>query len=144
MANPWAILIPIGIVFLNCILLTFSSYTARSSKSCGYQPMHFVADFSFVAGALYICGFLLSTEPYPAGLLAFMMVAGLLINLAFMFLNAAVVSGKGALAMAITQTQSFFWLVLEITISLRMPLGYEVVGMACGIGGAAIIALAKK
>ena len=106
--------------------------------------MQFVADFSLVAGLFYILGFILTSESYPLSLTLFMMCAGLLINLAFMFLNAAVVSGKGALAMAITQTQSFFWLLLEMTISLRMPRVYEVLGMAIGIAGASIIALAKK
>jgi uncharacterized membrane protein len=103
-----------------------------------------VADFSFVAGVFYVAGFFLTPHPYPVSLTLFMMFAGLLINLAFMFLNAAVVAGKGALAMAITQTQSFFWLILEICISLRMPRGYEVLGMMIGIAGASIIALAKK
>ncbi len=73
-----------------------------------------------------------------------MTFAGLLINLGFMFLNAAVVSGKGALAMAIIQTQSFFWLLLEIIINLRIPKSYEALGMSIGICGAVVIALAKK
>ena len=63
---------------------------------------------------------------------------------AFIFLNAAILSGKGALAMAITQTQSFFWLLLEIIISQRIPFSYEAVAMTFGIAGACIIALAKK
>jgi drug/metabolite transporter (DMT)-like permease len=142
--NPWAILAPIGIVFLNCLLLTFSSQAARSSRSCGYLPMHFVADFSLVAGVVYVAFLWMAAEAYPASLILFMMGAGIMINLAFMFLNAAVVSGKGALAMAITQTQSIFWLSLEIGISMRMPRGYEVAGMLVGVAGAAIIALAKK
>jgi drug/metabolite transporter (DMT)-like permease len=97
-----------------------------------------------VAGLFYAFFFWMATEAYPASLILFMMCAGILINLAFMFLNAAVVSGKGALAMAITQTQSIFWLSLEIGISMRMPRGYEVAGMLVGVAGAAIIALAKK
>jgi hypothetical protein len=72
-----------------------------------------------VAGLFYAFFFWMATEAYPASLILFMMCAGILINLAFMFLNAAVVSGKGALAMAITQTQSIFWLSLEIGISTR-------------------------
>jgi drug/metabolite transporter (DMT)-like permease len=143
-SNPWAILAPIGIVFLNCLLLTFSSQAARSSRSCGFVPMQFVADFSLVAGLVYVFFFWMAAEAYPPSLILFMMCAGILINLAFMFLNAAVVSGKGALAMAITQTQSIFWLSLEIGISMRMPRGYEVAGMLVGVAGAAIIALAKK
>ena len=143
-SSPWAILAPIGIVFLNCLLLTYSSQAARSSRSCGFVPMQFVADFSLVAGLIYAFLFWMATESYPAPLILFMMCAGILINLAFMFLNAAVLSGKGALAMAITQTQSIFWLSLEIGISMRMPRGYEIAGMLVGVAGAAIIALAKK
>ncbi len=73
-----------------------------------------------------------------------MTLAGLFAFFAFIFLNAAMLSGKGALAMAITQTQGFFWLLLEIIISFRVPFAYEVVAMFFGIGGAAVIALAKK
>jgi drug/metabolite transporter (DMT)-like permease len=73
-----------------------------------------------------------------------MMVAGLFLILAFVFLNAAILSGKGALAMSITQTQSFFWLILEIIISMRVPKGYELVAMGVGVAGAVIIAQAKK
>ncbi len=73
-----------------------------------------------------------------------MALTGLISNSAFFFLNLAVLSGKGALAMAITQTQAFFWLLLEILISLRVPYLYEAVAMAVGISGATAIALAKK
>ncbi len=55
------ILAPLTIVFINCLLLTFSSFAARSSKSCGFPPMHFVADFSLVAGVLYVLGYFLSS-----------------------------------------------------------------------------------
>ena len=69
-----------------------------------------------------------------------MMVAGFFLIMAFVFLNAAILHGKGALAMSITQTQSFFWLLLEIVISLRVPHVYEIVAMGFGIVGACIIA----
>lgn len=77
-------------------------------------------------------------------LIGFMCIAGFFAIFAFLCLNAAMLSGKGALAMAITQTQGFFWLLLEMLISFRVPFAYEVVAMFFGIAGAAVIALAKK
>ncbi len=130
------------------MLLTLASYTARASKAIGYRPLQFVADFSFIAGLFYFIGFIynqfFTSSPYPITSIIFMTLAGFVINLAFLFLNAAVLSGKGALAMAITQTQSFFWLILEILISLRVPYVYETIAMGFGIMGASIIAVAKK
>jgi len=73
-----------------------------------------------------------------------MATAGFIIEAAFMCLNAAMLSGKGALAMAISQTQSFFWLFLEMVISFRVPYLYECVAMGVGLSGATVIALAKK
>jgi chloramphenicol 3-O-phosphotransferase len=73
-----------------------------------------------------------------------MATAGFIIEAAFMCLNAAMLSGKGALAMAISQTQSFFWLFLEMVISFRVPYLYECAAMGVGLSGATVNALAKK
>ena len=73
-----------------------------------------------------------------------MILAGFSAILAFICLNKATLTGKGALAMAITQTQGFFWLLLEMVISMRVPYLYELCAMCFGIGGAIVIALAKK
>ena len=93
-------------------------------------------------GFLYVQ--LFSGDPMGWDLIGFMTITGLFAACAFLCLNAAMLSGKGALAMAITQTQGFFWLLLEMVISLRVPHLYEVTAMFFGIGGAAVIALAKK
>lgn len=89
--SKWAIMVPISIVFINCLLLTLASFAARASKAIGYRPMQFVADFSFVAGLLYILGFgyyqFFSSDPYSWSLTLFMTLAGFVINLAFLFLN---------------------------------------------------------
>ncbi len=80
---------------------------ARQSKTMGYSALQFVADFSLVAGLLYLSGFLyqeLYSQPFSLALILHMMIAGLFLILAFIFLNAAILSGKGALAMSITQT----------------------------------------
>ena len=73
-----------------------------------------------------------------------MALAGIFCILGFIFLNLAVISGKGALAVAISQTQSFIWLILDMIFHLRFPHLYEVFSMALGIGGAAVITFAKK
>jgi drug/metabolite transporter (DMT)-like permease len=102
-----------------------------------------VADFSLIAGVIYLCGFFYQqfySQPFTISLTLYMMIAGLFLTIAFVFLNAAILSGKGALAISITQTQSFFWLLLEILISLRVPHAYEIVAMGFGITGACIIA----
>ena len=141
--SRWIILLPIAIVFINCILLTLASYIARESKKIGYSALQFVADFSLIAGVIYLCGFFYQqfySQPFTISLTLYMMIAGLFLTLAFVFLNAAILSGKGALAISITQTQSFFWLLLEILISLRVPHAYEIVAMGVGITGACIIA----
>ena len=73
-----------------------------------------------------------------------MSLAGLSCIIAFILMNAAVLSGKGALAMSISQTQSFFWLLLDMILSLRFPHLYEVFAMSLGIAGAIVITCAKK
>lgn len=102
-----------------------------------------MADFSLVAGLIYLSGFLYQqfySQPFSITLILYMMIAGFFLTIAFVLLNAAILSGKGALAISITQTQSFFWLLLEILISLRVPHAYEIVAMAFGITGACVIA----
>jgi hypothetical protein len=99
------------------------------------------------AGFFYSIGFLLThffSTPYSLSEILFMSLAGFVIESAFFCLNAAMLSGKGALAMAISQTQSFFWLLLEFIISFRIPFFYECCAMAVGLAGATVIALAKK
>lgn len=95
---------------------------------------------------MYLIGYLIvnHTEPYSLTEFVYMAFVGFVAVSAFFCLNLAVLSGKGALAMAITQTQAFFWLILEIIISLRIPYGYEAIAMAVGITGATVIAFAKK
>lgn len=73
-----------------------------------------------------------------------MSLAGFVMVAALYLLNAALISGKGALAMAISQTQSFFWLLFEIVISLRIPYAYEAIAMCFGICGAIVITVARK
>lgn len=73
-----------------------------------------------------------------------MTAAGSSLVYAFILLNAAILSGKGALAIALSQTQSFFWLLLEMVFSLRLPFFYEAVAMGFGIAGAIVITFAKK
>ena len=73
-----------------------------------------------------------------------MSCAGASLVVAFMLLNAAILSGKGALAIAVSQTQSFFWLILEMIFSLRLPYMYEAIAMCFGIAGACVITFAKK
>ena len=142
------ILVPILVIAVNVGWLTVGSYTARAARAAKYPPTQFVVDFLFTSGVIYMLGFLYVQlfSGYPMGwdLIGFVTIAGLFAACAFLCLNAAMLSGKGALAMAITQTQGFFWLLLEMVISLRVPYLYEVTAMFFGIGGAAVIALAKK
>ena len=60
---------------------------------------------------------LLTEKAYMLIEICVMSLAGFILLMAFMCLNAALLSGKGALAISITQTQSFFWLILEIIIN---------------------------
>ena len=83
-------------------------------------------------------------EPYPIECILVMGLAGLSIVGAFILFNLALISGKGALAMAISQTQSFFWLIFDMVFNQRMPHGYEAIAMAIGVAGASVIIFAKK
>lgn len=84
------------------------------------------------------------TDPYPTACIIVMTIAGFFCLLGFVLLNLAILSGKGALAVAVCQTQSFFWLLLDMVLLLRYPHFYEVLAIALGVAGAAIITFAKK
>ena len=146
--SPFFILVPILVIAVNVGWLTIGSYTARAARAAKYPPTQFVVDFLFISGLIYMMGFLyvqlFTDDPMGWDMIFFVIVAGFFAACAFLCLNAAMLSGKGALAMAITQTQGFFWLLLEMAISLRVPFAYEVFALFFGIGGAAVIALAKK
>ena len=141
-------MVPISIVSFSIFLLTLGSWTSRAARSVKYAPNQFVADFCLTAAFFYLLGFLyvhfFSGTPYTLEEFVLMVLAGFIIEAAFLCLNAAMLSGKGALAMAISQTQSFFWLFLELVISFRVPYLYELVAMGVGLSGATVIALAKK
>ena len=139
--------IPMCIAFSTALFLTFASFLARTGKSAGYPTLQFCVDFLCVAGFFYMLAFLynhLLVAAYPWECIAFMSIAGFVMIGALVFLNLAIITGKGALAMAISQTQCFFWLLLEVTVSLRVPHFFEVFAMAIGISGACIITFAKK
>ena len=144
----WYMMVPYLIAFIACFFLTFSSYLARLSKAASYPSIQFCMDFSFATGILYLFSFIYShfigPDPYPTACIIVMCLAGFTCLLGFIFLNLAVISGKGALAVAVSQTQSFFWLLLDMVIHLRFPHLYELFAMALGIVGAAVITFAKK
>ena len=73
-----------------------------------------------------------------------MSVGGFVLFMAMYLINMAVNTGKGAIAMAISQTSNFFWLIFDMVLNLRMPFLYEMIAMVIGLIGATIIALAKK
>ena len=73
-----------------------------------------------------------------------MTLCGSILVISYNLLIAAVLSGKGALAMAINSTQNFFWLFLDIVINLKVPKVYEFGAMVIGIIGATMIALAHS
>lgn len=140
-------LTPYFFSFVTCCFLTLGSYLSRFSKVAGYPPIQYSLDFSIVAGFWYLLGFIYQhffVQPYPMNCILTMILAGYSILGAFLFLIAAVLQGKGGLAIALTQTQSFFWLLLEMVFSFRIPSIYEGVSIAFGITGAAIITFAKK
>ena len=93
---------------MNVGWLTVGSYTARAARAAKYPPNQFVVDFLFTCGVIYMLGFLyvqlFTDDPMSWDLIFFMMIVGLFAACAFLCLNAAMLSGKGALAMAITQT----------------------------------------
>ena len=142
------IFVPISFVMFSIFLLTLGSWTSITARSVKYAPNQFVADFCMIGAIFYFLGFLyvhfFSDKPYTLIEFVFMVFAGFIIEAAFLCLNAALLSGKGGLAMAISQTQSFFWLFLEFVISFRVPYLYELVAMGVGLSGATVIALAKK
>ena len=100
------ILVPIGFVIFSVFLLTLGSWTSREARGVKYKPNQFVADFCLTASMFYLIGFLYiqfcSDQPYILSEFFFMVIAGFIIEAAFLCLNAAMLSGKGALAMAIS------------------------------------------
>ena len=107
--SPFFILIPIIIIMINVIWLTIGSYTARAAKmEAKYPPIQFVVDFAFTSGLFYMLGFIhvqfISDNPLPFDAILFISAAGVLAVFAFLCLTQSVNTGKGALAMAITQT----------------------------------------
>lgn len=97
-------MIPYGIAFINCGFLTFGSYLSRQAHKIKYPPFQYCIDFTCMAGWFYFVAFLYVewTDPYPWQCIVYMSIAGQIIIAAFLLLNAAVLSGKGALAMAIS------------------------------------------
>ena len=97
---------PILLAFLTCIFLTINSILARAGKAVGYPLIQYVIDFCCFAGILYLIGFIyihfFTSQPYMMEEIVFMSIAGSIIFLAFITLNAALLTGKGALAMAIS------------------------------------------
>lgn len=99
-------MVPILIAFTTCVFLTAGSYLSRAAKAVHYPPMQYSLDFCNMAGLFYLIGFIIVETTgqynYPFDLILWMSGAGLSIVAAFILLNAAVLSGKGALAMAIS------------------------------------------
>ena len=77
-------------------------------------------------------------------MIIFMTLAGIFCFAAFMCQVYALKSGKGAIVMAIINTQSFFQIMLEVFVEARIPTFYEIASIGFGILGAFIIAMAKK
>ena len=140
-------MVPYLIALISCFFLSASSLLARYSQTAGYPSIQFSVDFSFVAGFMYLIAFVYEhwgPDPYQWECVAVTILAGFFCIPGFLCLNLAVLSGKGALAGALSQTQSFFWLMLDIIFQMRFPQLYEVFSMALGIAGAAVITLSKK
>jgi len=98
-------LIPYLFAFCTCVLLTVSSYASRYTRAAGYPPTQFCVDFSCLAGSIYFVGFIyecLYGQGYPIGCVLAMSLAGSSLVVAFILLNAAILSGKGALAIALS------------------------------------------
>ena len=99
-------MVPISIVTFSIFLLTLGSWTSRAARSVKYAPSQFVADFCMTAAIFYFFGFLyvhfFSGTPYTLLEFVLMVLAGFIIEAAFLCLNAAMLTGKGALAMAIS------------------------------------------
>ena len=74
------------------VWLTIGSYTARAAKLEGnYPPTQFVADYLFIAGVIYLLGFIymqfFSEEPLPFEAILFVAIAGSFTAFAFLCLN---------------------------------------------------------
>lgn len=95
-------------ILVNVCWLTIGSYTARAARAAKYPPTQFVVDFIFTAGVVYFLAFLsiqfLTNDPLGLELIGFSIITGFFAACAFLCLNAAMLTGKGALVMAITQT----------------------------------------
>lgn len=137
---------PYFVAFIACFFLASNSYLARLSMAANYPSVQFCFDFSMAAGLAYFFSFLVSNhfDPYPWECIVAMAIAGAFCLTGFIFLNLAVITGKGALAIAVSQMQSFFWLLLDIMLDFRIPHFYEIVSMALEVAGAAAITFAKK
>lgn len=98
-------LIPYLFAFCTCVFLTVSSYSSRYARAAGYPPTQFCLDFSCLMGSTYFVGFIYECiygEGYPIACVLAMSVAGSSLLVAFILLNAAILSGKGALAIALS------------------------------------------
>ena len=106
--SPFYIILPFLVTFINVGWLTIGSYTARAARAAKYPPTQFSVDFIFTAGVVYFLAFLsiqfFSSDPLGWDLIGFSSFTGLFPACGFLCLNAGMLSGKGALVMAITQT----------------------------------------
>ena len=140
--------IPIGIGIFNCFLYSFAGLITRQAVNMGYPKVKFAIDLTGMAGVYYLLGFIyvqsFAELKFTLSMIGWMTLAGTFCFSAFMFQVFALMSGKGAIVQAVSNTQSVLQLILEIFIDRRVPNASEIISMCFCIAGAFNIAMAKK
>jgi uncharacterized membrane protein len=99
---------------MNALLYTGAAVITRQGLNMGYPRLKLAIDFTGVAGIFYTLVLLYcqlggdDTLYFTGEMLFFMILAGLFCFSAFLCQVFALESGKGAIVMAVVNTQSFF------------------------------------
>ncbi|CDW74495.1 UNKNOWN [Stylonychia lemnae] len=145
--DPLSTFVPILFALLQVTAMTISSVIIRKSQENGYDVIRFCIDQQIVTGGLFLLLFLHSHYTfleYTWTQLWFMQIAAIAFTTSAIALNYSIKYGIGGIAVALSQLQNVFQLILEMLIEGRIPNYFEISAIICALTGSLIIALGKK
>lgn len=102
------LIIPILFALLQCIYFTFGSLIFRIAFLRGYTTMQFSADFQFISGLIYLYLYgkevFIDQREYESSVFWYVVLSGIIIQIALVCQNFALKHGKGGLSQAIIQS----------------------------------------
>lgn len=141
------IYVPVIFALLTSFFFTWSSILTKTFTRVRREGVFQWTIDSFLLGGIVFSIMLVFEHiqrPYTFNELYLQIIAGLLANVGQFLLNICVMYGRAGPSIAIIQMKPSFQLALEVIIYSRYPLPHQLLGMALGVIGSIVIAVAKK